>query len=36
LGIAITPEKARELLKMGYKELEKGNIGYGLFVGTVE
>jgi hypothetical protein len=36
LGITISPEEAKELLKLGYKELDKGNIGYGLFIGTVK
>jgi ubiquinone/menaquinone biosynthesis C-methylase UbiE len=33
LGITLSSEKARELLDQGYKELENGNIGYGLFLG---
>ncbi len=33
LGTAITQNDARELLKSGYEEIEKGSVGYGLFIG---
>jgi ubiquinone/menaquinone biosynthesis C-methylase UbiE len=30
----ITPEKAKELLEVGFGELEKGTFGYGMFIGS--
>jgi ubiquinone/menaquinone biosynthesis C-methylase UbiE len=30
----ITPEKAKELLELGFEELEKGTFGYGMFTGS--
>ena len=30
----ITPEKAKELIEVGFSELEKGTFGYGMFIGS--
>ena len=35
-NFGITPKEASDLLRTGYNELEKGNIGYGLFIGAIQ
>ncbi|MCK5559343.1 MAG: methyltransferase domain-containing protein, partial [Thermoplasmata archaeon] len=33
-NLGLTPERARELIKLGYDWLDKGAVGYGLFIGV--